>query len=205
MLPEVCAEAVSSTAARLSLEAGFDPRILSPVGEDTTEADIVSPFIILKTEERFVNPEAKVVWAGLEFRKPAMLGIVAALSDEQWLWLPPNGRNSIAWQLWHIAEVEDNWVRDVLLGQARRYPFGHSVQEANRASYPAKTALLSYFHDVRDITRTRLEAATAADFDQVVQDAHYGPQSWRDIWSGVVTSFAWHAGQIALTNRLVRG
>jgi len=152
-----------------------------------------------------VNPEAKTVWAGLEFRKPAMLQIVEALSDEQLLWLPPNGRNSIAWQLWHIAEVEDNWVRDVLLGQPRRYPFGRSVRDASRGQYPAKDDLLAYFHEVREISRTRLEATAEADFDKVVHDAHFGRLSGREVWGGVVTSFAWHAGQIALTNRLMTG
>lgn len=152
-----------------------------------------------------MNPEAKTVWAGLEFRKPALLQIVEALSDEQLLWLPPNGRNSIAWQLWHIAEVEDNWVRDVLLGQPRRYPFGCSVREASREQYPAKAELLAYFHEVRELSRTRLEATVEADFDKVVHDAHFGPLSGREVWGGVVTSFAWHAGQIALTNRLMTG
>ena len=152
-----------------------------------------------------MNREAQVVWAGLEFRKPAMLDIVEKLSEEQMHWLPPHGRNSIAWQLWHIAEVEDNWVRDRLLGEPRRYPFGVSVRDATREQYPAKAALLTYFHEVRDLSKKRLEATTEADFDKTVHDPHFGPLSARDVWGGVVTSFAWHAGQIALTNRLMFG
>jgi uncharacterized damage-inducible protein DinB len=152
-----------------------------------------------------VNPEAQTVWAGLEFRKPAMLRLVEALSEEQLLWLPPNGRNSIAWQLWHIAEVEDNWVRDLLLGQPRRYPFGRSVREASREHYPAKAELFAYCHEVRELMRRRLEATAEGDFDRMVQDATYGLLSGREVWGGVVTSFAWHAGQIALTNRLMTG
>jgi uncharacterized damage-inducible protein DinB len=153
----------------------------------------------------WVNREAQVVWAGLEFRKPAMLSIVEKLSEEQMHWVPPNGRNSIAWQVWHIAEVEDNWVRDRLLGESRRYPFAVSVRDATRAQYPAKAVLLSYFHEVRELSKKRLDATTEADFDRMVQDAHFGPLSVRDVWSGVVTSFAWHAGQIALTHRLMSG
>jgi hypothetical protein len=44
----------------------------------------------------FMNREAQVVWASLEFRKPAMLQIVEAIAAEQMQWVPSNGRNSIA-------------------------------------------------------------------------------------------------------------
>ena len=158
-----------------------------------------------KTGGIWVNREAQVVWAGLEFRKPAMLSIVEKLSAEQVHWVPPLGRNSIAWQMWHIAEVEDNWVRDRLLGEPRRYPFGVSVLDARRHQYPATAALLAYFHEVRGLSKIRLEATAEMDFDKMVDDAHFGPLSVRDVWAGVVTSFAWHAGQIALTNRLMSG
>jgi DinB superfamily len=151
----------------------------------------------------FMNREAQVVWASLEFRKPAMLQIVEAIAAEQMQWVPSNGRNSMAWLLWHIAEVEDNWIRDLWLGEPRRYPFGRSVRDARREHYPAKAELLAYFHEIRDLTKKRLEATTEADFDKMVYDAHFGPLSMRDVWGGVITSFAWHAGQIALTNRLL--
>jgi uncharacterized damage-inducible protein DinB len=152
-----------------------------------------------------VHPEAQVVWDSLEFRKPAMLQIVEALSEEQMHWLPPHGRNSIAWQLWHIAEVEDNWVRDRLLGEPRRFPLGPSVLNATREHYPAKATLLAYFHGVRELSKKRLEASAEADFDTIVHDSHFGPLSVRQVWGGVITSFAWHAGQMALTNRLFSG
>jgi hypothetical protein len=77
------------------------------------------------------------------------------------------------------------------------------VRDARRAHYAAKAELLAYFHEVRDLTKKRLEATTEADFDKMVHDAHFGPLSMRDVWGGVITSFAWHAGQIALTNRLL--
>jgi uncharacterized damage-inducible protein DinB len=152
-----------------------------------------------------VNREARVVWASLEFRKPAMLSIVEGLAEEQVHRVPPNGRNSIAWQLWHIAEVEDNWVRDRLRGEPRCYPFGVSVRDATRAQHPTKARLLAYFQEVRDLSKERLETTTEADFDKMVHDAHCGPLSVREVWGGVITSFAWHAGQIALTNRLMSG
>jgi hypothetical protein len=41
------------------------------------------------------------------------------------------------------------------------------------------------------------------EFARVVEDPDFGPQTVLDIWMGIVTSFAWHAGQIALTAKLL--
>lgn len=148
-------------------------------------------------------PEARSIWAGLEFRKPMLQRNVTPLSDEQARWIPGPGRVSIAWQLWHIAEVEDNWVRDLVLNQPGRFPFGRQVREAGSNDFPSIRDLLSYFEQVRQLTRDRLEATPPGEFDREVEDADYGRITVRDVWAGVVTSFAWHAGQIALTAKLL--
>ncbi len=118
-------------------------------------------------------------------------------------WLPPNNSNSIAWLIWHIAEVEDNWVRDRVYGQPRRYPFGKSVRETAPDQYPSRVALLGYFSEARSLSRERLDEASEEDFDRMVDDSTWGRISVRQVWAGVVTSCAWHGGQIALTNRLI--
>ena len=150
-----------------------------------------------------MNTMAKLVWDGLEFRKPAMLRLVEPLSEEEMLWHPPNQGNSISWQLWHIAEVEDNWVRALLHGEPKRYPFGCSVRIASPNQYPSKAEILEYFCEVREISRRRLEETTESDFERTVEDGHYGQLTVSQVWGGVITSFAWHAGQIAQTNRLL--
>ena len=152
-----------------------------------------------------MSPEAEAIWAGLEFRAPAMFRLIEPLSADQLVWPPQHGANPIAWQLWHIAEVEDNWVLELLEGQARRFPFGRSVREAHQKPYPPKSALLDYFREVRELSRQRLAATSPTDFGRVVMDPHFGALSVRALWAGVVTSFAWHAGQIALTVRLLHG
>jgi hypothetical protein len=119
------------------------------------------------------------------------------------LWRPGPQRVSIAWQLWHIAEVEDNWIRALVTNEPMRHPFGVAQREADDEQYPAKADLLAYFHEVRAITRKRLRAADEADFDRQVHDDDFGELTVRDVWSGVVTGFAWHAGQIALTAKLI--
>jgi len=52
-----------------------------------------------------MNSQAKFVWDALEFRMPTILRIVEPLSEDQLRWWPPNESNSIAWLIWHIAEV----------------------------------------------------------------------------------------------------
>ena len=151
-----------------------------------------------------MKAEAKVIWTSLEFRRPELLRLVGPLSADQMSWVPSGGRNSVSWLLWHIAEVEDNWVRNLLLGEDKRYPFGRSVRNAEAGQHPEKTELLGYFHEVRAMTRQRLEATSDVELGRTVSDDHFGAISVREVWSGVITSFAWHAGQIALMCRLMQ-
>jgi uncharacterized damage-inducible protein DinB len=150
-----------------------------------------------------MEPQARTIWDALTFRTPAMLRVVDGLSDEQLHWLPPNAVNSIGWLLWHIAEVEDNWVREKLLHAPKRYPFGVSAKAQPRPSIPAKADLLAYFHDVRGLSKNRLDATTDAQMDATIEDEHYGTLTVRQVWAGVATSGAWHGGQIAYLNRLL--
>jgi uncharacterized damage-inducible protein DinB len=145
-----------------------------------------------------VGPQARFVRDALEFRTPAMLKAVEPLSDAAFRWQPPNGANPVAWLLWHIAEVEDNWVRDRLYGLPKRYPFGVSVKSPGAPKWPRKSELVGYFHEVRTITRARLEQTSEPEFDRLVEDEHYGTITVRQLRGGVVTSGAWHGGQIVL-------
>ena len=150
-----------------------------------------------------MNPTAQTIWDGLEFRRPMMLRNIEPLSEAQMRWIPGTGRNSIAWQLWHNAEVEDNWVADLVLGRALEFPFGVRLADAAPEEYPTKDALLAYFTRVRAASKERLAAMTEADFDRTVVYADFGERTVRAIWMGVVTGFVWHAGQIALTAKLL--
>lgn len=150
-----------------------------------------------------MDAKAQAIWSALEFRKPMVLRNIEPLSEQQMRWKPHPQRNSIAWQLWHIAEVEDNWIRDLVTNEPLRFPFGVQVRAAGVADFPAKQQLLDYFAEVRAITRRRLEAAGPSDFRREVEDKDFGRLTVLDVWSGVVTSFAWHAGQIGLTAKLL--
>jgi hypothetical protein len=151
-----------------------------------------------------MSPQAQTVWDAIEFRTPAIVRAIERLSEAQIQWQPPNGANSIAWLLWHIPEVEDNWVRDRLLNLPKRYPFGASVKARGETAWPRKAALIAYFHEVRALTKERLGATREEDFDRVIADEHFGSITVRQVWGGVATSCAWHGGQIVLiANRLL--
>jgi hypothetical protein len=77
------------------------------------------------------------------------------------------------------------------------------MREAIEAQYPSRDELLAYLYEVRALSRQRLEAASAADFDRAVHDEDFGAMQVRDVWAGVVTSFAWHAGQAAMTAKML--
>lgn len=151
-----------------------------------------------------MNRQARLIWETLEFRTPGILQAVENLNEDQLRWQPPNGANTAAWLLWHIAEVEDNWIRDVVHGEPRHFPFGVSVRQCAIGDYPPKSELLKYFHETRELSRDRLERTTDAEFDRLVEDAEFGTIDVRRVWIGVATSCAWHGGQLViLANRLI--
>jgi uncharacterized damage-inducible protein DinB len=156
------------------------------------------------------NPEipimtraAQAILAALEFRMPMLMRNIEPLDEAQMRWRPAPDRNSIAWQLWHIAEVEDNWIRTIVLDEPPHLPFGMQMREAGDDDFPTKAQLIDYLREVRELTCERLERTTDADLERVIEDADFGRMTVRDNWAGVVTSFAWHAGQIALTAKLI--
>jgi hypothetical protein len=151
-----------------------------------------------------VGPQASTIWDSLEFRTPAILRGIERLSEAELRWQPPNAANSIAWLLWHIPEVEDNWIRDKLLHLPKRFPFGTSVKVAPEGGWPGKAALVSYFHEVRALTRERLERTHEEEFEHTIVDEYFGVITVRQVWAGVATSCAWHGGQVVLiANRLL--
>lgn len=133
-----------------------------------------------------------------------MLRVLGDVPDEGFYWQPPAPNHSLAWLIWHIAEVEDNWARDKLEGGPRRFPFGRSVRDAGPADYPPRSALLAYFHEVRRLSHDRLARASDEDFGRTLRDDTFGEITVRQLWAGLATSCAWHGGQIALTARLAK-
>ena len=120
-----------------------------------------------------MGPQGRTIWESLEFRTPAILRAAESLSDVRLRWQPPNGGSSIAWLLWHIPEVEDNWVRDKLLNLPKRYPFGTSVKARAKNEWPGKAALISYFHEVRALSKARLVQTREEEFDRIIADDHF--------------------------------
>src|SRR5207249_11364354 len=154
--------------------------------------------------ERTMGPQARTIWDSLEFRTPAILQATEGLTETELCWQPPNGGNSIGWLLWHIPEVEDNWIRDTLLNLPKRYPFGTSVKERSGSEWPSKNALLAYLREVRASSKDRLEQTREEEVDRMITDVHFGSITVRQVWGGVVTSCAWHGGQIIfIANRLL--
>ncbi len=94
-------------------------------------------------------------------------------------------------------------MRSIVTDEPLRFPFDVQVRAAGEDAYPTKQQLLDYFREVREISKGRLAAAGESEFARQVEDPDFGMCTVLDIWAGVVTSFAWHSGQIALTAQLL--
>ena len=86
--------------------------------------------------------------------------------------------------------MEDNRVSTLVRGTPLRLPFGIEVQAATVEQYPTKQQLLNYFHEARAVTEQRLRDTTDRDFDRIVEEIDFGRLTVREVWTGVVTSFA---------------
>ena len=148
-------------------------------------------------------PTARAIWSALEIRKPMLLRNVEPLDESQLRWRPGPARNSIAWQIWHIAEVEDNWIRATVMREPLRFPFGRPLLETPEEAWPGGRELLAYLDEVRLVSRERLASSAERDFEVTAEDPDFGTMSVLDVWMGVATSFSWHAGQVALTAKLM--
>jgi hypothetical protein len=103
------------------------------------------------------------------------------------------------------TKVEDNWIRDQILHVPKHYPFDVYAKATPRPACPPKAALVIYFHDVRALSKQRLEATSDTQMEHTFEDEHYGTLTVRQVWAAVATSGARHGGQITYVNRLLTG
>jgi uncharacterized damage-inducible protein DinB len=135
-------------------------------------------------------------------------------------WQPTLHTNHIAWLVWHMARVEDNWMSRLRKGPAvwqaegwadrfRMDPTStgnrQTIEEVRAMPEISLTDLLAYFNAVRAVTRQYLEQATDADLSQECPHPRGGtvPVSW--VLGHILVEESQHLGQVALLRGMMRG
>lgn len=146
---------------------------------------------------------SRAVWQRALRPDGAVKGPIPELPREQLVWRPAPGSHSIGRLLWHIADVEDRWLREFIQEGPFEPRFGKgSLDGTDNASIPAWDDLMAYLEE----TRERTLAALPAYADRLAEERRF--YTYRSsigfIFTFMVTHEAAHAGQIAHIMGMIR-
>ena len=162
----------------------------------------------------------EAIQSGLEEYLQALHRAVAGLTPAEVRWQPTPHTNHIAWLVWHIARVEDNWVSRLRQGPpvwqtegwADRFHMdpasggaGQTMEEVRAMPEIPLTDLLAYFDAVRAVTRHYLDQATDVDLSQAYPHARLGTITGAWIVGHILVEESQHVGQVALIRGMMRG
>lgn len=145
---------------------------------------------------------------------------VKDLTPEQLRQAPAEGANTIGWLVWHLARIQDGHVAD-LLDEEQVYltgdwapkfglkpdpsdnGYGHSAGEVAAVRPASWQVLADYYAAVHERTLAYLAGRSAADFDQVVDEAWDPPVTLAVRLVSVINDDVQHAGQAAYVRGLL--
>ena len=163
----------------------------------------------------------EVIRSGFEEYLQGLQRAIEGLTPAEARWQPTLHTNHIAWQVWHMARVEDRWVGRYLCessevwiadGWADRFGmdsksvgFGHSMEEVRGMPDISLTDLMAYFNAVRSVTLRWLEQATDADLSKEYHHHHLGKLTGIWIVGHILVEESQHTGQVAMIRGMMRG
>ena len=143
------------------------------------------------------------------------------LKQEEALWRPSCGCNSIGLILFHVARSEDMFINESLRGKpqvwetgkwfkklnlAENEPDAHmTMDQVNAFPVPQLADVKTYHAAVREQTLAYVKTATAAAFDKKIKMEHFGEMPVAMIFSIIVSHTAGHLGEISYLRGLQRG
>jgi uncharacterized damage-inducible protein DinB len=145
---------------------------------------------------------------------------VKDLTPDQLRQAPADGANTIAWLVWHLARIQDGHVSE-LLDEEQVYltgdwapkfglkpdpsdsGYGHSAAEVAAVRPASWQVLADYYAAVHERTVAYLADRSAADFDQVVDEAWDPPVTLGVRLVSVISDDIQHAGQAAYVRGLL--
>jgi uncharacterized damage-inducible protein DinB len=145
---------------------------------------------------------------------------VKDLTPEQLRQAPADGANTIAWLVWHLTRIQDDHLSE-LLDREQVYltgewapkfglkpdpsdtGYGHSATQVAAVRPESWQTLADYYTAVHERTTAYLAERSAADFDEVVDEAWDPPVTLGVRLVSVISDDIQHAGQAAYVRGLL--
>ena len=146
--------------------------------------------------------------------------VLDTLTQQELMWRPASGCNSMGLLLFHISRSEDSFVQGSLRGKPQIWNSGewckgcnmaedeagnhYSVDQVNEFQVPEMKDLLAYYDVVRSSTLEYLNEVSPEEFDRKVK-LPFGEFTVSGIFSLIVSHTAQHIGEISFLRGMLRG
>lgn len=145
---------------------------------------------------------------------------LGGLSDEQLVWRPGDGSNSIAWLIWHTARIIDGQIAEPAgkpevwaSGWREKFDlsrpvekddtgYGHTSEQVAAVRAGAKL-LANYYEAVWQQTRTFLETLSDEDLDKIIDRNWDPPVTLGARLVSILVDVAQHVGQANYLHGLI--
>jgi len=153
--------------------------------------------------------------------KMALDRTLNTLTQQEVMWRPASGCNSIGLLLFHIARSEDSIVQGILRGKPEIWKAdkwyeklglpseeagGHyTVEQVNAFQVPELKDLLAYYDAVRASTKGYLRGMQLEEFEKKVTFPNFGELPASSVFSLIVTHTSEHIGEMSYLRGMQRG
>ena len=153
--------------------------------------------------------------------KMALQRVLDSLTQQEIIWRPASGCNSIGLILFHVARSEDSIIQGILQEKAEIWKAEewyeklnlsveeegshYTVEQVNAFQVPELADIMAYYDAVRAKTKECLRGMQLEELDKTVTFPNFGELPKANIFSLIVTHTAEHIGEMAYLRGLQRG
>jgi len=156
----------------------------------------------------------------LDSLKRTSTRLLNTMTQQEIMWRPACGCNSIGLILFHVARSEDSFVQVRLQGKPQIWESGkwyerlnmaesemgshYTIDQVNAFPVPDMKNLMDYYDDVRARTLDYLGSLSPAVFEKTVK-LPFGEFTVAGVFSLIVSHSAQHMGEISYLRGMLRG
>jgi hypothetical protein len=156
----------------------------------------------------------------LDSLKRTSTKVLNTLTQQELIWRPASGCNSMGLILFHVAKSEDSFIQARLQGKPQIWESGkwynklnmaesetgahYTIDQVNAFPVPNIKDLLDYYEAVRAKTLDYLNSLTPDAFDKIVK-LQFGEFTVAGVFSLVISHTAQHIGEISYLRGILRG